>query len=162
MRGRLIFAFLAELARLDTAAMSSGAKYDSVFREPKKASVGEGPGVDQRLELPLLRLPVQVEPEELANMQATADGNAPSSAIVLIFHFRDLEAAGLVDANGVAMIRPGDRLAAIYTRDGLLVQNMDPAVYATEARPLSFGLHMARPRRNLLMVAFSDREKRAG
>ena len=91
-----------------------------------------------------------------------ASGNAPRSQLDLVFHFKDLERLGLVDpASGDALIRPGDRLAAIYDKAGHLVQAVrtPPGLYVTEARPIGFGLSMARPRRNLLSVTFEDRQQ---
>jgi hypothetical protein len=32
-----------------------------------------------------------------------------------------------------------------------------PGVYITESRPIGFGLNLARPSRNLLLVTFEDR-----
>jgi hypothetical protein len=52
-------------------------------------------------------------------------------------------------ASGDALVRPGDRLAALYDKAGALVQAVrtPPGLYVTEARPTGFGLNMARPRR---------------
>ena len=85
---------------------------------------------------------------------------AADSSFDLVFHFRDLEQLGLVDAaSGDALIRPSDRLGALYARDGQLVQAVrtPPGLYVTEARPIGFGLHRRRPSRNLLLVSFQDR-----
>jgi hypothetical protein len=71
---------------------------------------------------------------------------------------------GLVDGDtGDALLRPGDRLGALYDKAGELVQEVrtPPGLYVTEARPIGFGLNMARPRRNLLLVAFEDRQPAA-
>ena len=94
-----------------------------------------------------------------------ASGNAPRSRIDLVFHFKDLARMGLVDGDtGDALLRPGDRLGALYDKAGALVQEVrtPPGLYVTEARPIGFGLNMARPRRNLLLVAFEDRQPAAG
>ncbi len=83
---------------------------------------------------------------------------APNSRIVLVFHFRDLERMGLVDAaSGDALLRVNDRLAAIHTLQGQLVQAIrtPPGLYATEVQPQSFGLGLSR---NLLLVTFEERE----
>ena len=47
---------------------------------------------------------------------------------------------------------------------GELVQAVrtPPGLYATEARPIGFGLHMSRPSRNLLLVTFGDRQVATG
>jgi hypothetical protein len=77
---------------------------------------------------------------------------------VLVFHFRDLERMGLVDAaTGEALLRINDRLVAIHRMDGVLVQSVrtPPGLYATEVQPQSFGLGLSR---NLLLVTFDERE----
>jgi hypothetical protein len=87
-------------------------------------------------------------------------GNAPRTELSLVFHFRDLGRLGLVDrTTGGAMIRPSDRLAALYDVSGSLLQAIQapPGLYVTEARPIGFGLHRTRPSRNLLLVTFKDR-----
>lgn len=170
MHGRLIFSFVAELARLDTlgtatadpdgpASTTSG--YDPDFKESVLVDENDdGVGERRRRELPPVRLPCQVEPYAFDAMRMLAAGNAPRSRIELVFHFSDLEREGLVDATtGDALVRPGDRLAALFDRAGALVQAIpsSPGLYATEARPIGFGLDLVRPRRNLLLVSFADR-----
>lgn len=93
-------------------------------------------------------------------MRMAPSGNAPRSSVDLVFHFRDLERLALVDLeSGEAMIRPSDRLGALYDMDGNLVQRVrtPPGLYVTEARPIGFGLPRHRPRRNLLLVSFHER-----
>jgi len=102
-----------------------------------------------------------VEPDAFEAMRMMASGNVPKSSIELVFHFSDLERLNLVDAaTGDAMVRPGDRLAAIRDTEGNLIQAIrtPPGLYVTEARPTGFGLGRAKPSRNLLMVSFSDRQ----
>ena len=168
MRGRLIFPFLAEIHRLDTRAMAEGVPalglgpaYDDDFKEPVLVD-GDGDGVGEpfRRELPPVRVPCQVEPEAFESLRMTSSGNAPRSRLELVFHFRDLERLGLVDAaSGEALVRPSDRLGALYDLEGDHVQTVrtPPGLYVTEARPIGFGLARRRPRRNLLLVAFADR-----
>ena len=175
MRGRLIFPFLAELFRLDTHAMATAdpdgpgplaSGYDPDFKEPVLVDADDdGIGERVRAEHPPVRVPCQVDTKVFEELRMFASGNAPRSRIDLVFHFKDLERLGLVHADtGEALIRPGDRLGAIYDRAGALVQSVrtPPGLYVTEARPIGFGLHMARPRRNLLLVAFEDRQPAAG
>jgi hypothetical protein len=74
--------------------------------------------------------------------------------------FRSLERLGLVDRQtGEALVRPGDRLSGLFDTEGGLVWAVrtPPGLYVTEARPAGFGLFRRRPRRNLLIVSFSDR-----
>ena len=168
MRGRLIFPFVAELHRLDTQAMALGDAgtsvppgYDDDFKEPILVDYDDdGVAEPFRREHPSVRVPCQVEPEAFEALRMATSGNTPRSSFDLVFHFRDLERLGLVDAaSGDALIRPSDRLGALYTRDGQLVQAVrtPPGLYVTEARPIGFGLHRRRPSRNLLLVSFQDR-----
>ena len=166
MRGHLIFQFLAELHRLDTAAMVLGGPsippgYDDDFKEPILIDCDDdGVAEPFRRAHPSVRIPCQVEPEAFEALRMTASGNTPRSSIQLVLHFRDLEKLGLVDsASGDALIRPSDRLGALHDRDGQLVQAVrtPPGLYVTEARPIGFGLNRRRPSRNLLLVSFQDR-----
>jgi hypothetical protein len=170
LRGSLIFRFVAQLHRLDTAALAQddpdGAGpltggYDPDFREPVLVDADDDGIAEQlRRELPPIRVPCQVEPEAFEALRMTPNGNAPRSELALVFHFRDLERLGLVDtASGDALIRVGDRLGALYDVAGNLVQAVrtPPGLYVVEARPIGFGLHRAKPSRNLLLTTFSDR-----
>ena len=171
MRGRLIFPFLAEMRRLDTAAMASidpdGAGpltrgFDPDFKEPVLVDRdGDGIAERERTELPAIRVPCQVEPKVFEDLRMLASGDSPRSDISLVFHFKDLERLGLVDATtGDALIRPNDRLAGLYDLGGLLVQTIrtPPGLYVTQAQPRGFGLGRSRPRRNLLLVTFEARQ----
>lgn len=175
MRGRLIFPFLAELFRLDTQAMAgpvgvgpdpAAPGYDPDFKEPVAVDTDDdGVGERVRREHPPVRVPCQVDTKAFEELRVFASGNAPRSRIDLVFHFKDLERLGLVDApTGDAHVRPGDRLGALYDTAGALVQAVrtPPGLYVAEARPIGFGLDRARPRRNLLLVAFEDRQPAAG
>lgn len=167
MRGHLIYRFLAEIHRLDTTAMASEphgphpSGYDSDFKEPVLVDLDDDGIADPfRREHPPVRIPCQVEPEAFEALRMTSAGNAPRTSFDLVFHFRDLERLGLVDADtGDALIRPSDRLGALCGIDGRLVQSIrtPPGLYVTEARPFGFGLNRRRPSRNLLLVSFQDR-----
>ena len=171
-RGGLIFKFKAELAQLDTSAtardpdaagpLTSG--YDPDFREPLNIPVDDDVQVGDpvRAEKTLIRLDCQVESNTFEALSQMFSGNAPKTNTGLVFHFRDLEELGLVDpATGDALIRPGDRLNAIYRLDGSLVQMIrnPPGLYIIEARPIGFGLDLTAPTRNLLLCQLGDREQ---
>ncbi|HHH27240.1 MAG TPA: hypothetical protein ENK57_02670 [Polyangiaceae bacterium] len=174
MRGRLIFPFLAELFRLDTQAMATvdpdgpgplQGGYDADFKEPVLVDQNDD-GVGERVgqEHAPARVPCQVDTKAFEELRMFASGNAPRSRIDLVFHFKDLERLGLVDpGTGDALLRPGDRLGAIYDKADALVQQVrtPPGLYVTESRPIGFGLNMARPHRNLLLVTFEDRQPAA-
>jgi hypothetical protein len=164
----LVFRFVAELYRLDTRAMAEGVPsvglppaYDEDFKEAILVDAdGDGVGESLRREHPPVRVPCQVEPVALDSVRMTTAGNAPDSRLDLVFHFRDLERMGLVDAaTGEALIRTSDRLGALYDAVGQLVWAVrtPPGLYVTEARHAGFGLSRRRPRRNLLVVSFTDR-----
>ena len=174
-RGRLIFPFLAELCRLDTSTMATAdpdgtgplsSCYDPDFKEPVLIDRNDD-GIPEplRYEFPPLLVPCQVEPDAFAALRMVGAGNAPRAKLDLVFHFRDLERLSLVDSTtGDALIRPSDRLSALYQLDGALVQSVrtPPGLYVTEALPMGFGLHRAKPSRNLLVVTFQDRPAARG
>ena len=174
MRGRLIFRFQAELYRLDAAAMAATnpdgpgpltSGYDPDFKEPVLVDLdGDGVGERTRQEHRPVRVPCQVEPEVLEALRVLPAGQSPRVKVELTLHFRDLEHLGLVDAtSGAPRIQPGDRLGAIYDRSGQLVQAFrnPPGLFVTQTRASGFGLNRARPRRNLLIVTFEDRQQAA-
>jgi hypothetical protein len=174
MRGTLIFAFLAELHRLDTLATSAvdpdgagplSSGYDPDFKEPLLVDADEdGLGSSTRREHTPVQLPCQVEPDVFEALAMAASGHSPRSEVKLVFHFRDLERLGLVDlASGEARVRVGDRLGALLDRSGALVQRIrtPPGLYVTEARPIGFGLFRPRPQRNLLLATFQPRSTTA-
>jgi hypothetical protein len=154
MRGRLIFPFIAELHRLDTQAMAP-VDYDAPPAATTTTSRSRSSSTPTTMasgalssRAPPVRVPCQVEPEAFEALRMATSGNTPRSSFDLVFHFRDLERLGLVDAaSGDALIRPSDRLGALYARDGQLVQAVrtPPGLYVTEARPIGFGLHRRRP-----------------
>jgi hypothetical protein len=161
-RGRLIFPFIAQLWRMDRRGQnpSSPILMDEDFHEPVRVDRdGDGIGEDERRELPAVFVPCQVEPEHFEEQRQRPSGNVPRSSVELVMHFRDLERVGLVDAEGNALITVGDRLGGIYTRDlrpEWTVRN-PPGLFASEVRPLGFGLGLGRSRRNLLLVCFRER-----
>lgn len=158
MRGRLLNVFLAELAQLDTAATAAGPPgYDPIFREPKVSYDDAGTRSTGRREKALVRLPCQVETGTFEALRMTPTGDAPRSQLTLVFHFRDLEQAGLVDADNRPTIRVNDRLNAIYDKAGAVVMQRfanPPGLFATEVTPSGFGFG---GRVNLLVVRFGDR-----
>ena len=137
-RGPIEMCIRDRLHRLDTQAMAPD--YDEDFKEPVLVdSDDDGVGEPFRREHPPVRVPCQVEPEAFEALRMATSGNTPRSSFDLVFHFRDLEQLGLVDAaSGDALIRPSDRLGALYARDGQLVQAVrtPPGLYVTEALSL--------------------------
>ncbi len=145
-RGRLIQPFLAEMHRLDLAGMAAAGRLDEDYREVKGA----------RIEMPPLRIPAQIEPDSFQRQMRKELGDVKAGVFGLTFHFVDLEELGLVDpATGIALIRPNDRMGAIYEMNGTLVQQFPdpPGMYVEEATP-SLGLG---GKRNLLIVRLMSR-----
>lgn len=155
MRGRLINPFLAALHRLDTVATET-AGYDPRFRSPtvSRPTGPDGARLTTRRELAEIRVPCQVETENIERQRQGPGGNVPDGKLWLVFHFKDLELLGLVDPNGDAKIRVNDRLAAIYRKTGELERAFPAGLYVVEAQPRSFGIGL---RKNLLLVTFDDR-----
>lgn len=165
-RGRLIFPFLIEIARLDLSGtnadpdaggpLTSG--YDPDFRESRILASADRVGTNARKELTAIKLPGQFgSTDAFLKLQMLATGNAGSTGFVVLFHFADLEAAALVDSVGNAKIKVGDRMTAVYKiTDGSLLQTIKtpPGAYITEAAPI-FGLNSER---NLLQVTFKNRD----
>lgn len=165
-RGRLIFPFLVEIAQLDidaTAADPDGAGpltsgYDPDFREARTLPSADRLGVSARKEATLVKVPGQFgSTDAFLKLQMLAGGNMGATGFVVLFHFEDIEALGMVDSAGNATIKVGDRLNAIYRYlDGVLVQTIPPVpgAFITEAAPI-FGLE---GERNLLQVTFKSRD----
>lgn len=168
-RGRLIFPFNVELGLLDTAATAAdpdgagpiASGYDDDFREPVMVPPGSGSarGTVRRVET-VHTFKAQIEDDSDEALEMAASGNSPSSTIGLVFHFRDLEAAGAVQvASGKAIIKaPGARLISISNpRTGALIERFDapPGYWAVQAKSMGFGLG---PERNLLLVVFQERD----
>ncbi len=157
-RGRLIFPLIAEIARLDTAATAT-AGYDERFRTLKVTypDGANGPRETTRREHAPIQLRCQFEASRFNEQHQQGSGNAPNHQLGTVFHFVDLEAAGLVDpATGDALLRVNDRLIAIRRLDGTVAQQIPgPAgLFATEVQPIGLGMG---GNRNLLLVTWNDR-----
>lgn len=158
-RGRLIFPFTLEIAQLDLGATQT-AGYDPDFREAGITSTPDGLGQSNRAET-IIQIPGQQWVKSNSNnfmaLKEMSTGNVASVQLLFVLHFADLEAAGLIEeSTGLATIKVGDRLSAIYDSAGNLVQMMPPSpgVFITEAMPV-FGLNGIR---NLLEITFTSRD----
>lgn len=155
-RGRLIFPFLLEIAQLDLEE-TAAAGYDADFKEPLITPTDDGVGESTRTET-LVRVKASLHtPQSSFTLTQGATGNLARSSIMAVFHFEDLEEAGLVEeTTGTALIKVGDRLNAIFTLDGELIQKFPdpPGLYVDSASP-QFGLNSAR---NLLEVIFNSND----
>lgn len=165
MRGRLINPFLLQLAQLDTLTsnadpdgagpLTSG--FDPDFREPLVFTDGT---TGLKYKAPIF-LPTQVEVNAYEQLVQQNAGNDPNATISFVFHFIDLEQAGMLDDNGNATIRIGDKAMGIYRyRDESLIMNLGldgNGLFCTEAQPRSFGLSSGE--RNILVATFASRDK---
>lgn len=165
MRGRLINPFLATIAQLDTAAtaldpdidgpLTGG--YDRHFREPVTVRDDSERGrAVVRTEKPDVTFTVQIEPELIDQLQMMQSGQSPQQRLQLVAHFSSLEEAELIDENGEAVLRKGDRLVALSDLDGNLIMRVltPPGLYLTDIRNMGWGIGR---QRNLLYLGFEQR-----
>ena len=162
-RGRLLSTFFAELRPLDTSAtaavtatgVTSG--YDPDYRESVHVDDGTWQGADAKRYGTSIRVRCQVEDKIFEQLDPMINGYEHQHEIDLIFHFRDLERAGLVDtSSGEAKVPVNTLLTAVYDRSGRIAQAMPtPGIFATESRPISWGMGRSL---NLLLVSFKCRE----
>lgn len=167
MRGRLIYPFLIDIARLDTDATAedpqgagpAGLGYDDDFMEPVVVASSSPDdtrrGSVRRVE-DTVQIRAQIEDDSWEALQALASGRSPSSLVRCVLHFKDIEAQGLLDPDGLPLLRVNDRLAAIRELDGTLIQNVPnpPGMHCTEAQPRSF---WRGSKRNLFLMTFEAR-----
>ncbi len=150
-RGRLIRPLVAVIEQLDTEATRAAGNYDATFRTLK-------PGKEPIYGAPV-EVPAQVEMTSWETRRQTQAGDVPGSKLALVFHFLDLEKAGLV-VDGRAVFRKGDRLTELRSRDGTkieeLVSSEAGGLYVVEVQPAGLGLG---GRRNLLLVFFQERAR---
>lgn len=170
MRGRLINPFLVDIAQLDTAAtaadpdgggeLTSG--YDDDFNEVVKvpSATKEG-GASARQETAIVQLMCQVENDLTAQQAQLLSGDAGEFLFRLVFHFEELEDAGMVDPNGRATVRVNDRIVALRDCDsGELIREFlveEGGAYITHALDRSYGLSGGK--RNLLVCTVQEREQ---
>lgn len=151
----------ARIARLAPATIESDGNYDDVFREATSVDTdGDGIGDPTRKELATIDLHCQFEDGAWEALEAHAMGVDPEFKIGLLFHFRQLEKEGLVNTDGSPNLTISDRLVAIYDKRGTTkIQDVptERPLYVLEARPMSYGLGLVNPKRNLLLVTFGQR-----
>ncbi len=167
-RGRLIFPFLVELAQLDTTATAADpdgagplvSGYDPDFRSTVKvlAVPTDQVGVDSRKESGPISIRAQIEPQQFEALEQMLSGESPNSRFQVVAHYKDLEAVGLVGADGRPLIFKRDRLTRILTTKGVLVEDIPnpPGLFVTEVQSRGFGPGGAR---NLLLLVFEEREQ---
>ncbi len=152
MRGSLIFTFLADIAPIDSEAMTASPGFDPDFHEPNPHDANAD-GLDDkpRHTADVLSLPCQVEPGGFEELNMKPAGNDPDIRVGLVFHMRDVSKLPLP-------IRVGDTLVGLRNRAGELMLDFsgDP-LFATHVQPRGFGLFRRSPSMNLLLVEFRSR-----
>lgn len=156
-RGRLIYPMLATIARLDTVANEAAGNYDDDFREPiKRDSNADGLGEEQREEQAEIQIKAQIETDRGELQRLAGIGDVPDSAIGLVVHLRELEAASLFDTTtGELAIHKNDRLVKIDDKRGRRVRTFDRVpVFCYHARLLDGWIGRTA---NLALLLFSER-----
>lgn len=164
MRGRLYEPFLAEIFQLDVVATSADPDaagklttgMDDDFKTVATYTDTQGKRREARKEKAPVLIPCQIEINSFDTLQMMPTGVDANARVVLVMHYRTLEAMGLIDmGTGECAIRISDRLATI--RDQCLnivhVIRMPAGLYVTAVVP-SFGIG-TRP--DLLLVTFEER-----
>lgn len=164
-RGRLIWPMQARISRLDTAATAANnlgepSGYDRTFREPVRNTAG----ADSRVYMPQLAVSCQVNTEKGSNAKVVQlpGGLELEYNVRTTLHYGELETRGLMASNGASVFKPGDRLDAIYKRDGVtLLQDYEDMgyLYLVHIQDRSWGLSGLS--RNLLMLYWADRREGA-
>jgi hypothetical protein len=131
-RGRLLHPLKIRVARLSTDAIRTAGMYNDATRAPK---IDTSTGVRRTArtvvgEADVVELDAQVE-DGLDALQQRLSGNDQEVRMVLVVHFVQLEALGLVDtATGEALCpRERDRLVGIYQIDGSPAYVPDPRLH---------------------------------
>jgi hypothetical protein len=160
----LVFPFLCEFARFDPQATAEDPDlagpltegYDPDFDEvvafdPAGSVVRE----DARKDLPLLRISAQVRVAELDGLISMRGGARLKAKMMLTADVFELQAQGLVDATtGDILIRPNDKLVAIYRETGELEDQLRVPLYVNEVRAAEYGIGQTR---NLVHFMLEDR-----
>lgn len=164
MHVRLIFPFVACIARLDTnrTATASGGKpgYDPSFNTPDVAII-DGRRVSAREERETVKIAAQIEDRTWEMLRAYDNGISPESNIGIVADYQSLRKAGHVDCQtGAVLFNVNDRLDRIEDKRGRLVTAVKnpPGLFCIEVRPLSYGIGS---RLNLVLMLFEDRSRGA-
>lgn len=158
MRGRLIQRFQAVLFRVDptTTAAVSGGGYDDIWNWTKPVNDGTQLGATSRREYAAVRVPCQIDRGATrADDQLTVGGQVMRPDYILTMHEPDLFAASLIDTDGRPAIFQGDRIAAIETMAGQVVQTFanPPGLFVVGTERAGYGLNcFGTAKVNLLLV----------
>jgi len=140
---------IAVIHRLDPTATRSfdppgepTSGYDPEFDEPVVYDSGTS-RLSARHELPLVRVPCQVETPTFEHLQQFGPGIVENTALVIVTHRQDLQLLSLIDpATRACLIKKSDRVSAIerYGFPGVVQQPLaEDGLYVFEIRPGSWG-----------------------
>jgi hypothetical protein len=167
MRGRLYEPFLAELYQLDVPATAADPDATGKLHsgmDPDFKQVTSYTDATTKKRTSAIRygaaqlVPCQIEINTFDTLQVMPTGAEAQARVVLVFHYRTLEAMGLIDmATGDCAIKISDKVTSIKNTQGETVHVFRLGLYVTAVVP-SFGIG-TRP--DLLLVTFEDRAQGA-
>lgn len=144
-RGRLIFPKLIEVARLDTTAITTASDYDRTFGEIRSSNENR-PNAQRTTRKPehetLIRMKAQIETDAYQRIAMGGLGAVPESRMACVCFGPELEELGLLDpTTKQCLLKPTDRLAAIYELDESLILTVanPPGLFAVQVQPTGFG-----------------------
>jgi hypothetical protein len=157
MRPRCLGAHMAALCQLDSSATEAAGQYNDLFREPKIVDDDSWAGASGRVNQSEIRVPCQADLDDWNRMDPMANGIETQHHLRVTFAFKDLERAGLIDADTkVAGIRITAQLMGLYDRRGTLLLDMsNDNVFCEQTLPKALiGSSIG-----LLQCTFACREK---
>jgi hypothetical protein len=127
MRGRLINRATIRLYRLDATASDAvvGGGYDDDLRCLLPVDDNTQLGTSSRVEQAPVDLPCQVGRRAWGAATPRGSGYEIDYDLEFVLFIPDLEAAGLMDANGTPEITNGDRVGALLRIDGTVEETFD-------------------------------------
>jgi hypothetical protein len=139
----LIFPVKAVVYRLDIqstwavdppgATASEG--YNYITGEPNIYRNASGARVVPRVEMAPIDIPCQIEDARFEEIQMVFGGNSPITNLVFVFHRRDLENLGLLDASTRdCLLKTGDRIGSVKNTLGSTVKTFQKPLYIYEFR----------------------------
>ena len=167
-RGRLIRPMVVKIQQIDMLATRTGGGYDDTLDEPRLVAVpdvggippiGSPRGPTATVYSATLLLSAQINPISMEQQRQTGSGDDPRRMLELTFHFRDLEAKGMIGTDGQSTLRINDRLVGIASPNYRTDENwrIDQYLYVMGDQNDSYGLPGAN--RNLLILTFQERKR---
>lgn len=144
MANCLIFPKHVTIGRLDTAATAASSPgVQSAFRSMRTINANDGSPRETAQKYVSVVLEAQVETGRFRDARPTPTGNSPGANMRLVFDRGDLEAQGLINAEGQPLFKEGDRLESVAELDGTVVwtakQGRTGYLRVTQSEPTDFG-----------------------